>query len=105
MLNRRRFLQAAALSAAAATTTGAFNPAYAQRRILGTVVDYSAGVPSGAAVKAAGHMGAVRYVSQRRPGATWMLGKPVTIEETRDFAASGLATASVYQFGRAETAD
>ena len=105
MLNRRRFLQAAAISAAAAATTGAFNPAYAQRRTLGTVVDYSAGVPSGAAVKAAGHMGAVRYVSQRRPGATWMLGKPVTIEETRDFAASGLATASVYQFGRAETAD
>ena len=105
MLNRRRFLQAAALSAAATATTGAFAPANAQRRILGTVIDYSAGVPSAAAVKAAGHMGAVRYVSQRRPGANWMVGKPVTIEETRDFAANGLATASVYQFGRAETAD
>lgn len=50
-------------------------------------------------------MGAVRYVSERRPGATWMLGKPVSLGETRDFAANGLATASVYQFGRAETAD
>lgn len=76
-----------------------------QRRILGTVVDYSAGVPSGRSVKAAGHLGAVRYVSERRPGAEWMKGKPVSLRETEDFKANGLATASVYQFGRAETAD
>lgn len=50
-------------------------------------------------------MGAVRYVSQRRPGAEWMLGKPVGIRETQDFAANGLFTASVYQFGRDTTAD
>lgn len=50
-------------------------------------------------------MGAVRYVSDRRPGAEWMRGKPVTIGETRDYKANGLAVASVYQFGRAETAD
>ncbi|AKE39831.1 protein of unknown function (DUF1906) [Corynebacterium camporealensis] len=34
-----------------------------------------------------------------------MLGKPVSLAETKDFKAHGLATASVYQFGRAETAD
>ncbi|SES02174.1 hypothetical protein CCYS_04725 [Corynebacterium cystitidis DSM 20524] len=34
-----------------------------------------------------------------------MKGKPVSLSETRDFAANGLATASVYQFGRASTAD
>lgn len=102
--NRRRFLQTTTL-AVAGTTLGSTMQAHAQGRVLGTVVDYAGGVPSGRAVKAAGHMGAVRYVSQRRPGANWMLGKPVTIEETRDFAANGLATASVYQFGRAETAD
>ena len=34
-----------------------------------------------------------------------MLGKPVSLTETKDFKAHGLATASVYQFGRAETAD
>ena len=50
-------------------------------------------------------MGAVRYVSHRRPGADWMNGKPVGIAETKDFASHGLWTASVYQFGRAETAD
>ena len=109
--NRRTFLKsagaAAATAALAGTTSAALSPAAQaqQRRVLGTVVDYSAGVPSASAVKAAGHMGAVRYVSDRRPGAEWMRGKPVTIGETRDYKANGLAVASVYQFGRAETAD
>lgn len=106
-MNRRRFLRSASVAAAAATTASLL-PATAQaqqRRVLGTVVDYAAGVPSARSVKAAGHLGAVRYVSERRPGANWMLGKPVTLKETQDFKANGLATASVYQFGRAETAD
>lgn len=109
--DRRSFLKSAgALTAAAAvagTASTALSPAAhaQQRRVLGTVVDYSAAVPSASAVKAAGHMGAVRYVSERRPGAEWMRGKPVTIGETRDYKANGLAVASVYQFGRAETAD
>lgn len=102
--NRRRFLQTTALALAGATL-GSTAQAHAQGRVLGTVIDYAGGVPSGRAVKAAGHLGAVRYVSERRPGANWMLGKPVTLGETQDFAANDLATASVYQFGRAETAD
>ncbi|MEH0146872.1 DUF1906 domain-containing protein [Corynebacterium sp. Q4381] len=105
-VSRRSFLKTAGIATAAATFGfAAPSPAAAQGRVLGTVVDYSAGVPSARAVKAAGHMGAVRYVSERRPGANWMLGKPVSLGETRDYAANGLATASVYQFGRAETAD
>ena len=52
-----------------------------------------------------GFLGAVRYVSERRPGAEWMLGKPVSATETNNLAALGLETASVYQFGRAATAD
>lgn len=106
--SRRTFLKSAAIAtAAAAASSHAFSPAAAQTpgRIVGTVIDYSAGVPTARSVKAAGHMGAVRYVSEPRPGASWMLGKPVTLEETRDFANQGLYTASVYQFGRAETAD
>ena len=109
--DRRTFLKSAGALAAGTAVAGAasaaLSPAAAaqQRRVLGTVVDYSAGVPSASAVKAAGHIGAVRYVSQRRPGADWMRGKPVTIGETRDYKANGLAVASVYQFGRAETAD
>lgn len=107
--NRRGFLKASAFAIASgvsgAAVTGNAAQAHALGPILGTVIDYSAGVPSAASVKRAGHLGAVRYVSQRRPDAQWMLGKPVTLNETRAFAAAGLATASVYQFGRANTAD
>ena len=110
--NRRTFLKSAGAAAATAALAGSTSAALTapaaraqQRRVLGTVVDYSAGVPQASAVKAAGHMGAVRYVSDRRPGAEWMRGKPVTAAETRDYKANGLAVASVYQFGRAETAD
>ncbi|WIM68997.1 DUF1906 domain-containing protein [Corynebacterium breve] len=103
---RRGFLKSASLALAAGAVGATVAPhAQAQGRILGTVIDYSAGVPSGKSVKAAGHLGAVRYVSNPRPDAQWMKGKPVSIAEARDFANNGLATASVYQFGRADTAD
>ncbi|HHU67477.1 DUF1906 domain-containing protein [Corynebacterium sp.] len=107
-MNRRGFLRASALAlAAGAVGTAATAPqAAAQGRILGTVIDYAAGVPSAASIRAAGHLGAVRYVSQRRPGTeSWMVGKPVTLVETVSLAQHNLHTASVYQFGRAETAD
>ncbi len=107
-MNRRGFLRASALAlAAGAVGTAATAPqAAAQGRILGTVIDYAAGVPSAASIRAAGHLGAVRYVSQRRPGTeSWMVGKPVTLAETDSLAQHNLQTASVYQFGRAETAD
>lgn len=106
-MNRRRFLRSASVAAAAAATSSLL-PVTAraqQRPVLGTVIDFAAAVPSARAVKAAGHIGAVRYVSERRPGAEWMKGKPVTIGETQDYKANGLAVASVYQFGKAETAD
>ncbi len=102
---RRRFLTSAAIATAAGAFASAAPRAAAQTGGLGTVLDYSAGVPSGRAVKSAGHLGAVRYVSQRRPGADWMRGKPVALAETQDFRENGLATASVYQFGKDATAD
>ncbi|WP_080796027.1 DUF1906 domain-containing protein [Corynebacterium pacaense] len=106
-INRRTFLKAAAGVAAIGAAGVLTAPrAHALGPVLGTVIDYAAGVPSAASVKAAGHLGAVRYVSQRRPGSeSWMLGKPVTLDETRSFAAAGLKTASVYQFGKADSAD
>ena len=108
--DRRSLLRGAAAvtvttAGVAALGTTQAPAATAAPAVLGTAIDYSAGVPSGKSVKAAGHIGAIRYVSQRRPGADWMLGKPVSRKETEDFAANGLYTASVYQFGRAETAD
>lgn len=106
-ISRRSFLQFAAIGAAAATLGVAGAPkAHAQLGpILGTVIDFSAGVPSASSIKAAGHLGAVRYVSQPRPDAQWMAGKAVRLAETTANAALGLATASVYQYGRANTAD
>ena len=109
--SRRRFLSRASalavLGVAGAAGVSRIPSADAQnRKPIGTVLDYAAGIPSGRAIKAAGHMGAVRYVSQPRPDSvSWMKAKPVRIAETRDFAANGLFTASVYQFGRAQTAD
>lgn len=73
--------------------------------IIGTIIDYSAGVPSGGAVKADGHLGAIRYCSNRRPGAEWMHGKPLLRREADDFRANGLTVTSCYQYGRADTAD
>lgn len=105
-LSRRGFLKGALAFGAAGTLSAlAAAPATALGPIRGTVLDYAAGVPSAAAVAAAGHLGAVRYVSGRRPGAEWMLGKPVLRAEADDFAAHGLSLASVYQYGKGATAD
>lgn len=104
-ISRRRVLQLGAASIAAVTISKPL-AAQAQGRILGTVVDYAAGVPNAADIKAAGHLGSVRYVSERRPGTEgWMLGKPVTLAETRAQSNAGLQVASVYQFGKGNTAD
>ena len=72
---------------------------------LGTIVDYAAGVPSAAAIAAAGHVGAIRYVSDRRPGAEWMTGKPMTAAEATALTGEGLQVVSCYQFGKGATAD
>ncbi len=106
-INRRSFLKAAAgIATIGAAGILAAPQASALGPIRGTVIDYAAGVPSATSIKAAGHLGAVRYVSQRRPGTEfWMIGKPVTLAETRSFAQHGLKTASVYQFGKEGNAD
>ena len=50
-----------------------------------TVLDYSAGVPPAAAIRAAGHDGVIRYISPPRAG--WMLGKPIQKTELGDLMA------------------
>ncbi|MFD1811491.1 DUF1906 domain-containing protein [Rhodococcus gannanensis] len=91
-------LGAAALGATAVGATASAAP-------LGTLVDYSGGVPSAEAIRAAGHVGAIRYVSDRRPGAEWMLGKPIRADEASALTAAGLEVVSCYQFGKGATAD
>lgn len=104
-LSRRSLLKASALALTAGAIGAAAPSAAALGPVRGTIIDFSSGIPSPAAIKRAGHIGAIRYVSNKRPGAAWMTGKPVTLQEAAANAAAGLPTASVYQFGRAETAD
>ncbi|MGL6236675.1 MAG: DUF1906 domain-containing protein [Segniliparus sp.] len=72
---------------------------------LGTLVDFSARVPDPVAIKEAGHLGAVRYVSERRPTESWMLAKPVTADEVSGMKEHGLTVTSVYQWGKSQSAD
>ena len=72
---------------------------------IGTLLDYASGPPSAAAIRAAGHMGAVRYCSNRRAGAEWMSGKPLLRREVDDFRAHGLSMVSCYQYGKDDSAD
>lgn len=104
-LSRRGLLKASALALTSGAIGTAAPSAAALGPVRGTIIDFSSGIPSPAAIKRAGHIGAIRYVSNKRPGAAWMTGKPVTLQEAAANAAAGLPTASVYQFGRAETAD
>src|SRR3984885_8560598 len=48
----------------------------------GVLLDYAAGVIPASQIRAAGAAGSIRYVSDRRPGGNWMLGKPMQISET-----------------------
>jgi hypothetical protein len=72
---------------------------------LGTLLDYAAGVIPAGQIKAAGAVGAIRYVSDRRPGGAWMLGKPIQLAEARDLHGGGLKIVSCYQFGKGSTSD
>ncbi|WP_084168179.1 DUF1906 domain-containing protein [Corynebacterium atypicum] len=102
-ISRRSLFKATAATAAFGAAAALAPRALAQPTPLGTVVDYSAGVPSAQAVKAAGHLGAVRYVSRAR--SSWMKGKPVSRAEAEDYARNGLAIASVYQYSNSDRPD
>ena len=64
-----------------------------------TVVDYAGGIPAAAAIRAAGHVGAVRYISDDRTGGG-LPGKPFKPEEAAAFKAAGLDVAVVWQYGK-----
>ncbi|OJZ73558.1 hypothetical protein BRW65_13085 [Mycobacterium paraffinicum] len=72
---------------------------------LGTLLDYAAGVIPASQIRAAGAVGSIRYVSDRRPGGNWMLGKPIQVAEARDLDSNGLKIVSCYQYGKGNTAD
>lgn len=71
----------------------------------GTILDYAVGIPTPESVRNAGHAGVIRYVSDRRPGAEYMTGKPLGAAEATAMRAAGVTVTSNYQFGKGETAD
>lgn len=102
-VSRRDALKAFATGAAAMAGAAAFGGGTAQAApALGTLIDYSAGIPSPAAIRAAGHKGVIRYCSDAR--ASWM-AKPMRANEAKSMQAAGLTVVSCYQYGKDETSD
>lgn len=94
------------LRLAAATPVAAVGlGAPARAAPLGILLDYAAGIIPAGELRAAGALGAIRYVSDPRPGGEWMKGKPIQIAEARDLYQNGLKIVSNYQFGKQATAD
>ena len=107
-VSRRDVLKLAAATPAAlglGALSAGLTPTVAAGESLGLLLDYAAGVLKAADIRAAGALGAIRYVSDRRPGAEWMLGKPIQLSEARDLYQAGLKIVSNYQFGKQATAD
>lgn len=105
-VSRRELFRYAAVGSAALGAAALGSNAVAGAAPGGpTLLDYSGGVPDPDAIRAAGHVGAIRYVSDRRPGAEWMIGKPMLADEASALTAAGLEVVSCYQFGKAATAD
>ncbi|MGW4718889.1 glycoside hydrolase domain-containing protein [Nocardia sp. NPDC004260] len=69
------------------------------------LLDFSAALIDPWAIKDAGYGGVILYMSDRRPGAEWMLAKPATREYCDRVRAAGLEIVSCYQFGKGETSD
>ncbi|MFI7002863.1 DUF1906 domain-containing protein [Nocardia sp. NPDC050175] len=101
-VSRRELFGYAAAAAAIGLTVSA-KPAAADA--FGTLIDYAGGVPSAESIRDAGHLGVIRYVSDRRPGAEWMAGKPLHANEVDQLHEANLQIVSCYQFGKGPTAD
>jgi hypothetical protein len=109
-ITRRELLKLAAAAPAAVSVGGALGTATllapsASAAPPGVLLDYAAGVITAADLKATGAIGAIRYVSDRRPGGDWMKGKPIQLPEARDLYRNGLKIVSCYQFGKQNSAD
>jgi hypothetical protein len=109
-ITRRGLLKLAAAAPAAVGFGGALGTATlfapsAAAAPLGVLLDYAAGVITAADVKSTGAVGAIRYVSDPRPGGDWMKGKPIQLPEARDLYKNGLKIVSCYQFGKQDSAD
>ncbi len=107
-MSRREVLKLAAAAPALmglAVVVESLCPPSASADGLGILLDYAAGVIPADQIRAAGAVGSIRYVSDRRPGGSWMLGKPIQLSEARDLNQNGLKIVSCYQYGKQSSAD
>ena len=107
-LSRRAVLKVAAATPALIGLGVAAESLYASPASadgLGVLLDYAAGVIPANEIRSAGALGSIRYVSDRRPGGSWMLGKPIQLPEARDLNQNGLKIVSCYQYGKQSSAD
>jgi len=104
-ITRRDLLKLAAAAPAVGTVASTLLAPSASAAPLGILLDYAAGVIPAADLRASGAAGAIRYVSDPRPGGEWMKGKPIQLEEARDLYHNGLKIVSCYQFGKQASAD
>ena len=98
-VSRRGFVQYALCATAAAVAGPAvFGAPTAAAEGL-RLIDFADRLVAPEAIKAAGYDGALVYVSELRPGATFNF-KPVTREFTDGMRALGLHVVSIYQYGK-----
>ncbi|ADG97070.1 Domain of unknown function DUF1906 [Segniliparus rotundus DSM 44985] len=71
----------------------------------GVLLDFAGAAPSPAAIRGAGAIGTIRYVSDERNGPGKRSSKPVTRDQVQVSKAAGLVIVSCYQYGKNETAD
>ena len=97
-LSRRDALKYAAVTGGAALGLTAVAPIAAAAPGM-RLIDFATRQVSPEQIKAAGYDGALVYVSELRPGATFDF-KPVTREFTDGMRANGLHVVSIYQYGK-----
>lgn len=71
---------------------------------MATILDFGFGPPAPEAIKAAGHSGAICYISRSRPGAGFT-AKPIQKSFVDKCLSLGLQIGFVFQYGKKETAD
>lgn len=64
-----------------------------------TLIDYAMRQIPAEAIRAAGHVGVINYVSTSRPGSNFG-AKPITLPYARSLHAAGLVIVSNYQYGK-----
>ena len=101
-LDRRSVLLGAAGVGVASAVGLAAPPA---RAAGGTLLDFAGGVPSPDAIRGAGAIGTIRYVSDERNGPNKRSAKPLTRDQAQVSKAAGLVLVSCYQYGKNATAD